>query len=48
MRLIHKHGKIEIWEVSMAYGLDYLVYGILSDPISCPSRGMAFEKAAQS
>ena len=42
MTLIDKHGKIEIWEVDG----EFYVYGILSDPIVCPSLGMAREKAA--
>lgn len=46
MRLIHKAGRIEIWEVTEAYGLDFYVYGINRDPIVCPSIGMAREVAA--
>jgi serine protease inhibitor ecotin len=46
MTLVAKYGKIEIWSVAEAWGLDYYVYGILSDPIVCPSLGMAREKAA--
>lgn len=45
-RLIEKHGQIEIWEVSEAYGLDFYVYGVRSDPVVCPSLGMAREVAA--
>ena len=45
MRLIEKHGKIEIWEVTESYGVDYYVYGVLSDPIVCPSLDMARAKA---
>lgn len=41
--LIQKSGQIEIWEVDG----EFYVYGILSDPIVCPSLGMAREKAAQ-
>ena len=48
MTLIFKSGRVEIWEVRESYGSDFYVYGILSDPIVCPSRGMAFEKAAGS
>lgn len=40
--LIMKLGKIEIWEVDG----EFYVYGILSDPIVCPSLGTAREKAA--
>lgn len=49
MKCIHKSGKIEIWQIKMSYGYDYLVYGITisGDPVTCPSIGMAFEKAAQ-
>lgn len=46
MKLIYRRGKIEIWQVSESYGFDYYVYGVLSDPIVCPSLGMAREKAA--
>lgn len=47
MRLIEKHGAVEIWEVSESYGFDYYVYGITRDPIVCPSLGMARAKAAK-
>ena len=46
MKLIEKRGRIEIWEVRESYGSDFYVYGVLSDPIVCPSLGMAREKAA--
>jgi len=46
MRLIEKRGQIEIWEVTEHHGVDYYVYGVLSDPIVCPSLGMARAKAA--
>lgn len=48
MRLIEKHGQIEIWEVMMPYGPDYYVYGVTlsGDPVVCPSLDMAREKAA--
>lgn len=46
MTLIEKRGQIEIWAVEEAYGVDYYVYGVLSDPIVCPSLGMARAKAA--
>lgn len=36
MRLIEKTGQIEIWEVTEAYGLDFYVYGVRSDPVVCP------------
>jgi hypothetical protein len=42
MRLIEQHGRIAIWEIDG----EFYVYGILSDPIVCPSLGMAREKAA--
>jgi len=45
MQMVHKNGSVEIWAVTEAYGTDYYVYGILSDPIVCPSLGMAMEKA---
>lgn len=45
MKLIEKRGQIEIWEVTEAYGSDFYVYGVLSDPIVCPSLGMARAKA---
>lgn len=46
MTLILKRGQIEIWEVSEPYGSDYYVYGLLSDPIICPSLDMARAKIA--
>lgn len=46
MELIEKHGQIEIWAVTEGYGVDYYVYGVLADPIVCPSLGMARAKAA--
>jgi hypothetical protein len=42
MTLIQKNGRIEIWEVDG----EFYVYGILSDPIVCPSLGMARARAA--
>lgn len=42
MRLIEKHGRIEIWEVDG----EFYVYGITRDPRVCPSLGMAREVAA--
>jgi hypothetical protein len=45
MKLLRKVGRIEIWQVSESYGFDYYVYGVLRDPIVCPSFGMACEKA---
>lgn len=42
MNRIHVSGKIEIWEVDG----EFYVYGVLSDPIVCPSRAMAFARAA--
>ncbi len=49
MRLVHKNGPIEIWEVREAYGFDYYVYGVTrsGDPRVCPSLGMAHEVAAR-
>jgi len=46
MTLVHKSGSIEIWAVTEAWGVDYYVYGIASDPRVCPSLGMAMELAA--
>ena len=46
MRLVFKNGPIEIWEVTEAYGSDFYVYGVLADPIVCPSLGMARARAA--
>ncbi|WP_189347217.1 hypothetical protein [Mesorhizobium sp. M4A.F.Ca.ET.090.04.2.1] len=45
MRLIEKHGNIAIWEVAEAWGVEFYVYGVLSDPIVCPSLDMARAKA---
>ena len=44
MKLIHKRGKIEIWQV----GNEWFVYGVTvgGDPRICPSLGMAYEVAA--
>jgi hypothetical protein len=49
MRLIFKHGRIEIWAVNEVWGTDYYVYGISAsgDPRVCPSIGMAYEVAAR-
>lgn len=47
MRLIEKHGQVEIWEVTESYGSDFYVYGVLSDPIVCPSLDMARATAAK-
>lgn len=47
MKLVFKNGTIEIWAVTESYGTDFYVYGILRDPIACPSLGMAMEKAAK-
>lgn len=41
MKLIYKNGSKEIWQVREAYGFDYYVYGISSDPRIVPSIGMA-------
>jgi hypothetical protein len=45
MQMVFKNGAIEIWAVTEAYGTDYYVYGVLSDPIVCPSLDMARAKA---
>jgi len=46
MTLILKRGQIEIWEVRESYGSDFYVYGVLADPIVCPSFDMARAKIA--
>jgi hypothetical protein len=46
MTMVLKVGSVEIWQVREAYGFDYYVYGVLSDPIVCPSLEMARAKAA--
>jgi hypothetical protein len=46
MRMIERRGAIQIWEVTEPWGLEYYVYGILADPIVCPSLDMARAKAA--
>jgi hypothetical protein len=45
MFLIEKRGQIEIWAITEAHGVDFYVYGVLSDPIVCPSLGMARARA---
>ena len=45
MRMVFKNGNVEIWAVTEAYGTDFYVYGVLSDPIVCPSLGMAHARA---
>lgn len=47
MTLIYRHDGIEIWEVAEPHGSDFYVYGVTSDPIVCPSFGMAREVAAR-
>lgn len=47
MQMVFKNGPIEIWAVTESYGTDYYVYGVLSDPIVCPSLDMARAKAAR-
>lgn len=47
MQMVFKNGNVEIWAVTEAYGTDYYVYGVLADPIVCPSLDMARAKAAQ-
>lgn len=44
--LAAKYGQIEIWEVRESYGSDFYVYGVRTDPVVCPSLGMAREVAA--
>lgn len=44
MRLIEKHGQIEIW--FDPFHDEYYVYGVTRDPRVCPSLGMAREVAA--
>ena len=48
MKMIEKHGKIEIWEVVESYGSDFYVYGVTvgGDARVAPSLGMAREIAA--
>lgn len=46
MQLVLKRGLIEIWAITESYGVDYYVYGVLADPIVCPSIGMARAKIA--
>lgn len=41
-KLMLKAGAVEIWEVAG----EFYVYGVLSDPVVCPSIGMAREVAA--
>lgn len=47
MRLVERHGKIEIWQAPQPWGMDYYVYGVTQsgDPRVCPSLGMAREVA---
>jgi len=45
MALVFKNGAVEIWAVTESYGTDYYVYGVLRDPIVCPSLDMARAKA---
>lgn len=49
MKLIHKNGDVEIWEVSEGDATEFMVYGVTigGDPICCPSIGMAREVAAR-
>lgn len=49
MQLIYRNGRVQIWAVKEAWGIDYYVYGVLSsgDPRVCPSLGMAYEVASQ-
>lgn len=46
MALIEKRGRIEIWAVTEAWGVEYYVYGLCADPRVVPSLGMARELAA--
>jgi len=47
MRLIMRRGKIEIYEITESYGVEFYVYGVTNngDPKICPSLGMAMEIA---
>jgi len=47
MQMVFKNGAIEIWAVTEAHGVDFYVYGVLADPIVCPSLDMARAKAAR-
>lgn len=44
MRLIEKHGTVEIWHDVAAD--EFYVYGVTRDPRACPSLGMARSVAA--
>jgi hypothetical protein len=47
MTLIYQHGRIAVYAVREAWGLDYWVYGVTDsgDPRVCPSLAMAMEIA---
>ena len=42
--IVYKKGNIEIWAVKESYGFDYYVYGVMHDPIMCPSLSVAMSK----
>ena len=42
MRLVHKSGKVEIWQTPEGF----YVYGVTASPRVCPSLAMAYEFAA--
>lgn len=46
-KLIYRNGPVEIWAVSESHGTDYYVYGVLRDPVVCPSLSMAQSVAAK-
>jgi hypothetical protein len=47
MNLVFKNGNIEIWAITESYGVDYYVYGVLNDPIVCPSLNLAMSKVTK-
>lgn len=47
MKLIERHGTVEIWEVKESYGSDFYVYGVLRSPIVRPSLDAARAAAAK-
>tara|TARA_R110000868_G_scaffold208639_2_gene458187 strand:- start:900 stop:1049 length:150 start_codon:yes stop_codon:yes gene_type:complete len=46
MVLIYRSGAVEIWRAQEHYGFEFYVYGLLNDPIVCPSESMARAVAA--
>ena len=47
MTMIYKFGAVEIWRVQENHGFEFYVYGLLNDPIVCPSESMARTVAAR-